>query len=726
MGDDRDGEDKATARSGLRAGAPRPQWDNVDLLPGRFFAPAIIFLALAQRWAGASCPMQRQSRGKRSTGHKSLWKDGKTAAREALARKLSSSKQAPAKIIVQKRRGERLKTVNDASNAVPTTSSEQVAPSTPAKRRRSAGDIPATVLSPQRRKRNHPLLLPRQLSTRTRVARQHKGPDIWDLDADTAGHTQARPISPTKSFSEVPLSQCMLIQSSPPPSMPPTTSPPPSLTPAKNQSSTPDQTPNGLASDQSSASSANTSSTLVIHSTSQPADAHSQAYEESAPYDAATGPDWRHCSLIAMVAGSKVAFKQQNSIRYTSLGTVKKIISMTGGKFYGHDTRLLMNLSTPSSVLVCGNIGNSSGRITSSLVERLLERHGQRCEKSRLGLVLRFGCSDIKPRLSAFSNIGESFIYPPTIAVFVEERFVDGIRERYEKEDLNYMVSVHALSFPASYFDDVTFAYNAFTTVGDGLMRGRRLWFGYVPFVLLFETEADEVQAAINSVVANGRPFEFAAFKREIARLSKDLPIDETAELQERIRVIESFIARPGTPADGATMFTRELTILNMRDPGVCEEIRQALADLVARKFTNVCPEKAGVPLFEDKVLVVEDYDEHVFRTPVMSQTLQRIMREKDHNRTSVIIDATDPTCFTENMVTSCDIIIAHRMFAAAWLNHLFVPLFGHWCPAPLAERYGRLLPKEAMVTAPGTLLGKSSHPGVGFLGADLMKVVFS
>ncbi|TRM58013.1 hypothetical protein BD626DRAFT_540250 [Schizophyllum amplum] len=663
--------------------------------------------------------MQRQSTGKRSTGHKSPWKDGRTAAREALARKLSSSKQAPAKIIVQKRRGEGLKTVNDASNAVPTTSSEQVAPSTPAKRRRSAGDIPATVpVTPTKKAKPYAALA-------TAAVDPDSGRKLtnFDLLPDSTkaqisgistqippGTHKLVPISPTKSFSEVPLSQCMLVQSSPPPSMPPTTSPPPASAPAKDQSWTPDQTPNGSASNQTLASGANTSSTLPIDSTSQAADASCHAYEESAPFDPTTGPDWRHSSLIAMAAGSKVGFEKQISIRYTSFGTVEKIISMTGNKAYGHDTQLYMNLTAPSSILVCGNIGNSSDRITSSLLERLLTRHGQRCEKSRLGLILRCGCNDINPRLSAFSNIGESFIYPPTIAVFVEDRFVDGIRERYEKEDLNYMVSVHALIFPASYFDDVTFAYNAFTTAGDGLMRRTKTL----------------ARAAINSAVASGRPFEFAAFKREIAKLSKDLPIDETAELQERIRVIESFVARPGAPADGATMFTRELTILDMRDPGICEEIRQALADLVARKFTNVCPEKAGVPLFEDKVLVVEDYDEHVFRTPVLSQTLQRIMREKNHNRTSVIIDATNPTCFTENMVTSCDIMIAHRIFAAAWLNHLFVPLFGHWCPAPLAERYARLLPKEAMVTAAGTLLGKSSHPGVGFLGADLMKVVFS
>ncbi|TRM55898.1 hypothetical protein BD626DRAFT_621661 [Schizophyllum amplum] len=241
------------------------------------------------------------------------------------------------------------------------------------------------------------------------------------------------------------------------------------------------------------------------------------------------GPDWRHCSLIAMVAGSKVAFKKQTSIRYTSFGTVEKVMSMTGGNFYEHHTQLYMNLSAPSSIPVCGNLGNSNDRITFSLLQRLLTRHGQRCAKSRLGLVMRFGCNDITHRPSAFSNIGESFVYPPTIAVFVEERFVAGIRERYEKEDLNYM-------------------------------------------------------AAIKFAVASGRPFEFAAFKRELAKLSKDLPIDETAEPRERIRVIESFNARPGAPADAATMFTRELTVLDVRDPGICEDIRQALADLVARK----------------------------------------------------------------------------------------------------------------------------------------------
>ncbi|TRM55899.1 hypothetical protein BD626DRAFT_576430 [Schizophyllum amplum] len=68
-------------------------------------------------------------------------------------------------------------------------------------------------------------------------------------------------------------------------------------------------------------------------------------------------------------------------------------------------------------------------------------------------------------------------------------------------------------------------------------------------------------------------------------------------------------------------------------------------------------------------------------------------MLEKNHNRTSVIIDATNPTCFTDNMLTrSCDIMIAHQISAAAWLNEVFVPLFEHYCPAPLAERYAGLL----------------------------------
>ena len=56
-------------------------------------------------------------------------------------------------------------------------------------------------------------------------------------------------------------------------------------------------------------------------------------------------------------------------------------------------------------------------------------------------------------------------------------------------------------------------------------------------------------------------------------------------------------------------MFARELTVVDLWDAGLCEEVRLALADLIVRKFVSAQPERAGVPLFEDKVLVVEEYE---------------------------------------------------------------------------------------------------------------------
>lgn len=111
-----------------------------------------------------------------------------------------------------------------------------------------------------------------------------------------------------------------------------------------------------------------------------------------------------------------------------------------------------------------------TSRITRTLLEHLLTRHGQRCEKSRLGLVLRLAPDDPAPRrISALSNAGEGFVHPPTVDVFVEPRFVDDVRDRYEGEDLQYMVTVRALCVPANYFDDVSFVRNAFTASGDRL-----------------------------------------------------------------------------------------------------------------------------------------------------------------------------------------------------------------------------------------------------------------
>ena len=60
-------------------------------------------------------------------------------------------------------------------------------------------------------------------------------------------------------------------------------------------------------------------------------------------------------------------------------------------------------------------------------------------------------------------------MHPPTVDVFVEPRFVEEVRDKYEVEDLQYMVMVRGLSVPASYFDDVGFVRGAFTASGGRL-----------------------------------------------------------------------------------------------------------------------------------------------------------------------------------------------------------------------------------------------------------------
>ncbi|KAL1742674.1 hypothetical protein HDZ31DRAFT_83962 [Schizophyllum fasciatum] len=434
-----------------------------------------------------------------------------------------------------------------------------------------------------------------------------------------------------------------------------------------------------------------------------PAPAQTRQQEEtlqSACYDPDKAPDWRLSPLWTAATAQKAGILKQDAIRYFRLGTVDEFLY------------LQLGIILATSVLhSCAHIApdHSKDRITFKILEKLLTRHGQRCEKSRLGLVLRFGSEDITPRLSFFSNTGEGFIHPPAVDVFVEQRFVAQMRERYESEDLHYMVTAHALSFPATYFDDIMFVRNAFTAIGDRLPRKAK----------------SLARAALNAVVAGGRPFEFTAFKREIARLSKDTPLDESAELHERIRVIESFVVRPGCLPDTSVMFMRELTIVDMRDGGVCDEIKQALADLIVRNFVNAHPEKAGVPLFEDKVIVAENYDEFPFCTAVLSETFLRVMREKRYNRTTLLIDTADPICNTLGMRTDFDMTIIHRPSAISWVDSLLHPVIGHCSTDLYAKYFARLTPKEAMMCAPTTLLGKSKSPGIAFLGADIMKVTF-
>ncbi|KAI5823099.1 hypothetical protein K523DRAFT_357901 [Schizophyllum commune Tattone D] len=667
--------------------------------------------------------MSRRSPTGDSGERKPLKKYGKAAAREALARKLA--KQAPSKLKARevKEVGQRVSicaSEGDVGDASALTATGPATPAPSAKRTR-AGDAPTAG----------PLTPAKKSKVDTSASTLEKsGKEVTNLGLipmwlkaqrpEVFGEAQVGVAESSNKFaSAVPSSQSKAIQSSPPASPPSTPSPLPATALSTLAGSLPLESSNSDGS----------SSQTAVNSLSQPSagtssgtsttPAETQVSQQVAverqlpvyfPYDAEKAPDWRTAPLWTYSVLKKAGIDKQGAIRYVRLGLIKEFLAASGEDPYGQDSHLILNLTNPFSAIICGARDAPTSRITRTLLEHLLTRHGQRCEKSRLGLVLRLAPDDPLPRrISALSNAGEGFVHPPTVDVFVEPRYVDEVRDKYEVEDLQYMVMVRGLSVPASYFDDVAFVRGAFTASGGRLgAKARSL-----------------ARAAINAVVAGGRAFEFATFKREIARLTKDVALDETAELHERIRVIESFVARPGQTPDVASMFARELTVVDLWDAGLCEEVRLAMADMIVRKFVSAQPERAGVPLFEDKVLVVEEYDRISGKTAVLRDTLVRVMREKEGNRTTVLLDMSDPTMLTRPLCTTADMSIFHRQSAILWPTHVLLPILGP-IDMPLFEhRFARLTAKEAMVCAPNMLVGKSSSPGAAYLGADLMKIVF-
>ncbi|KAL1750086.1 hypothetical protein FB107DRAFT_279968 [Schizophyllum commune] len=667
--------------------------------------------------------MSRRSPTGDSVERKPLKKYGKAAAREALARKLA--KQAPSKLKARevKEVGQRLSidaSERDIGDASALTATSLATPAPSAKRTR-AGDAPTA----------DPLTPAKKSKVDTSASTTEKsGKEVTNLGLipmwlkaqrpEVFGKAQVGVAESSNKFaSAVPSSQSKVIQSSPPASPPSTPSPLPATAPStlagslplelSNSDGSSSQTAVNSLSQPSAGTSSGTSTTPVETQVSQQVAVERQL-PVYFPYDTEKAPDWRTAPLWTYSVLQKAGIDKQGAIRYVRLGMIKEFLAASGEDPYGQDSHLILNLTNPFSAIICGARDAPTSRITRTLLEHLLTRHGQRCEKSRLGLVLRLAPDDPLPRrISALSNAGEGFVHPPTVDVFVEPRFVEEVRDKYEVEDLQYMVMVRGLSVPASYFDDVGFVRGAFTASGGRLgVKARSL-----------------ARAAINAVVAGGRAFEFATFKREIARLTKDVALDETAELHERIRVIESFVARPGQTPDVASMFARELTVVDLWDAGLCEEVRLALADLIVRKFVGAQPERAGVPLFEDKVLVVEEYDRISGKTAVLRDTLVRVMREKEVNRTTVLLDMSDPTMLTRPLCTTADMSIFHRQSAIFWPTHVLLPILGP-IDMPLFEhRFARLTAKEAMVCAPNMLVGKSSSPGAAYLGADLMKVIF-
>ncbi|KAI5886261.1 uncharacterized protein SCHCODRAFT_01193821 [Schizophyllum commune H4-8] len=683
--------------------------------------------------------MSRRSPTGDSGERKPLKKYGKAAAKEALVRKLA--KQAPSKMKARGAKAVGQKVSNSASestvwNASALTATGLATPAPSAKRERSGNAPNAEPLTPAKKSKvdasasliagtGKEVRIDGSLKIlivlmRAKVTNFGLIP-MW-LKAqrpEVFGEAQAGVSENINKFaSTVPANQSKAIQSSPPVSPPSTPSPLPGTTPpalAGSPSSDLNNLNKSSSSDTvvspSSQTPVDTSSgTSTMPATAQGSQQVSVERQLPSPYDAEKAPDWRTAPLWTYSVLQKAGIDKQGAIRYVRLGLIKEFLAASGDDPYGQDSHLILNLTNPFSAIICGARDAPTSRITRTLLEHLLTRHGQRCEKSRLGLVLRLAPDDPAPRrISALSNAGEGFVHPPTVDVFVEPRFVDDVRDRYEVEDLQYMVTVRALCVPANYFDDVSFVRNAFAASGDRLpAKARSL-----------------ARAAINAVVAGGRAFEFATFKREIARLTKDVPLDETAELHERIRVIESFFARPGQTSDVASMFARELTVVDLWDAGVCEEVRLAMAELIVRKFVSAQPERAGVPLFDDKVLVVEEYDRISGRTAVLRDTLVRVMREKEANRTTVLLDMSDPTMLTRPLCTTADMSIFHRQSAILWPSHVLLPILGP-IDLPLFEhRFARLTAKEAMVCAPNMLVGKSTSPGAAYLGADLMKVIF-
>ncbi|PHH86472.1 hypothetical protein CDD83_10202 [Cordyceps sp. RAO-2017] len=339
------------------------------------------------------------------------------------------------------------------------------------------------------------------------------------------------------------------------------------------------------------------------------------------------------------------------------------------------DPRIYYNISTPSSVFICGSQGSGKSHTLSCLLENcLLASEANVLPHALTGVVFHYdmfisdtgGSPCEAAYLASHQGVKVRVLCPPTNVGQIKRAYscfpsVDVEELRLSESDLNTkrMLDLMAVS-----------------SVQGG---GMPLYLHVVKRILR------DLRIAQQATTGG---FSYSGFKRALAK--EKLSPSQLNPLQQRLDTLESFMVKlqvektgPSSKKKGSTKASEskavdwsphpgQLTVIDLSCPCVTPETACALFNICTSLFLE---QKSSV----GRVIALDEahkYMTDAAECAVLTETLLSTIRLQRHLGTRVIISTQEPT-ISPKLLDLCSITIVHRFTSPNWLQTLKQHLAG-------------------------------------------------
>ncbi|KAF7981651.1 hypothetical protein HWV62_32760 [Athelia sp. TMB] len=175
------------------------------------------------------------------------------------------------------------------------------------------------------------------------------------------------------------------------------------------------------------------------------------------------------------------------------------------------------------------------------------------------------------------------------------------------------------------------------------------------------------VQTMLSILRELGEDYTYQKFKETLNVKKKNWNRAQLSGLQQRLALLESFLAKNSRSAKSSRFAAGQITIVDLSDPFIDAGSACGLFEIITRLFVRA-DVKTG------KVLVVDEAHKYLADNESaagLTGTLLELTREQRHLAMRVIISTQEPTIIPPTVFDLCTIAIMHRFSSPTWWKAL-------------------------------------------------------
>ncbi|KAL1799123.1 hypothetical protein ACET3X_003160 [Alternaria dauci] len=231
----------------------------------------------------------------------------------------------------------------------------------------------------------------------------------------------------------------------------------------------------------------------------------------------------------------------------------------------------------------------------------------------------------------------------------------------------------------------------------------------------LYLAEVEKILRMMQKSNGGDTVLDYAAFKKKIKEAG--FTRDQMQPLQIRLNILDSFLDLNGT-AEEPTYEPGEVTIMDLSDDTMSSSTACALFKLGMNDYLGSSA--------KGKMIVLDEAHKYMQDTPgahLFTQGLKRVVTQMRHYGCRVVISTQEPTVANE-LIALCSITIMHRFTSPAWFSALKKHISVMEDNSNIMEQIEGLNTGEALVYAPGAVLGKNVDDSLVKATAQLLRIV--